>query len=609
MPTSAKVVNGPFEVKKPCNVEIEMMTDRKLEQGNSIQIQFPNTWYTINGPSFTRDVQGKNESEPHFVEVSADGARFEIEITKRHLFFQEQSGRHGRLITATLKEGSVAPGSTIRARYANTFAPYVSEVDEPWIRIEGEAPGEAPKIIVNPGPARSLRVIAPSSARPRQPFEVLVVSLDRFENCSSTTYEGNQLTLESDGRAVAEGLNFTGSIRVPVTLDEPGVYRFRFGETLSNAVKVEKKARGPYWGDIHIHTGLSSDGQGTDPYRYARETSGLDFAGLADHCESLGVDGYQQLFDWGQEAYEPGRFVTVLADERNPAHWTGHHNVYFRDAESFLAGRIPPGLNPRGKGEEREKSVENLDPATCMVIPHHTGMGFGNAPIKGIGSAVDLDAVDDRGMRPVMEIYSHHGQSEVRDPHHILSYEFNRMRNPERRTNSSVQGPFYAQDYVMAGRRMGFIGSSDEHSGQGGRRHGGIAAVFPKELTREGIFDAIRDRRCYATTGERILMEFDVDGIGMGQSEARADGSKLPLRLKIWATDLLIRVDVMRHRFGVDQSFRPILSTAPRPETLDAAYELEDIFEGPVVYYARIVQQPLEWPGMAWTSPVWVDAK
>ncbi|MHC4718382.1 MAG: hypothetical protein ACYS5V_15525 [Planctomycetota bacterium] len=25
------------------------------------------------------------------------------------------------------------------------------------------------------------------------------------------------------------------------------------------------------------------------------------------------------------------------------------------------------------------------------------------------------------------------------------------------------------------------------------------------------------------------------------------------------------------------------------------------------MYYARAVQQPLEWPAMAWTSPIWVD--
>ena len=160
----------------------------------------------------------------------------------------------------------------------------------------------------------------------------------------------------------------------------------------------------------------------------------------------------------------------------------------------------------------------------------------------------------------------------------------------------------------MAGHRLGVIGSSDEHSGQGGRRHGGLAAVWAEELTREGIFDALRQRHCYATTGERILMDFAVDGIGMGDAARRAIGSRLTIRLRVWGTDALLRVEVLRYRFGQDSGFVPILAEAPRPEAWDAEYELEDTFTGDCMYYARVVQEPLQWPAMAWTSPVWVDS-
>jgi hypothetical protein len=66
-------------------------------------------------------------------------------------------------------------------------------------------------------------------------------------------------------------------------------------------------------------------------------------------------------------------------------------------------------------------------------------------------------------------------------------------------------------------------------------------------------------------------------------------------------------VEVLRYRFGVDEAFYPILSQAPRPESLNASYELEDEFTGSCLYYARVTQEPLAWPGMAWTSPVWID--
>ncbi len=161
----------------------------------------------------------------------------------------------------------------------------------------------------------------------------------------------------------------------------------------------------------------------------------------------------------------------------------------------------------------------------------------------------------------------------------------------------------------MMGRRFGVIGSSDEHSGQGGRRHGGLAAVWAEALTREAIFDALRERRCYATTGERILVDFSVDGVPMGGCAKRSKGSKLKIRLQVWGTDLLLRVEILRHRFGADTGFLPVLSVPPRPESMDAEFEIEDQFSGHAVYYARITQEPLEWPAMAWTSPVWIEAE
>ncbi|XOF34132.1 MAG: DUF3604 domain-containing protein [Candidatus Electrothrix sp. YB6] len=208
-----------------------------------------------------------------------------------------------------------------------------------------------------------------------------------------------------------------------------------------------------------------------------------------------------------------------------------------------------------------------------------------------------------------MEIYSHHGQSEAYNPQHMLAYEWNRMRNPERRANTSVPGPFYAQNYWMQGKRIGVIASSDEHSGQAGRRHGGIAAVFAGNLTRKGIFQALRQRRCYATTGERILLEFMVDDCSMGECGQKEKGDEAEIRLNVWGTDTLLRIEILRYRFGTDTSFIPIVSFFPRPESMDADITHRDIIETASVYYARVVQEPLAWPGMAWTSPIWIDVQ
>lgn len=587
-----------FPIAEPADVELRVQCSNAIAAGDKLEVQFPSSWLMVNGPSFTRQLQTEHPDRQHHISVSAPGvsAEFAVEITHRHLSFAEGGCRHGRLITATLARGSVPANSTIVLNYANTLAPYIAEQETVWVRVNGEAPHTAPSLITTPGEAVAVRVIAPSSAVPGQPFDVLIVSLDKFDNCSRIRFEGQALST-SDGTVIKDDLSFTGSVRVPVTIGEEGVYRFRLGNTLSNAVHVAKDARRVYWGDLHIHTKLSHDGMGCDPYGYARDVSGLDFAAACDHVESLGTEGYEQLIEWAADAYEPGKFASMLADERIPP-ITGHHNVYFRCVDAFLG---------EASWEGKRAIMGELNPERAMLIPHHTGITFGDLRAKGGG--VDLSVWDDKGVRPVMEIYSHHGQSELYSPQHALAYEFNRMRNPERRANTSIPGPHYAQDYWKAGYRLGVIGSSDEHSGQGGRRNGGVAAVLADELTRESIFDSIRTRQCYATTGERILLDFRINGSPMGSELRAKHGDSASIGLNVWATEILLRVEILRFRFGIDSEFRPILSSSPRPESTDAEFRLDDKIEGPCMYYARITQEPLTRPGMAWTSPIWIDTE
>jgi len=608
MKITAEIKNNVFEVHKPCFVDIMIHASDSLQEGDTIQVQFPNSWTIVNGPSFTRRLQTEDPKAEHYVAVSSEcDAKFQIVITPHHLNYSEGAVRHGRLMTATLVNGTIPSGTGIHFSYTNTYAPYVTETETVWIRVKGVAPDADPILKVTPGPGEYTRIIVPSNAKPGETFDVLIVSLDKFDNCSSTEFKDETVLLHT-GEIIAEKLNFMGSIRVPVRLQKDGIHRFQMGNILSNPIRIGKGVKGPYWGDIHIHTKLSLDAQGTDPYTYARDVSGLDFASVTDHWTSLGEKGYDQLLQWAEEANASGQFVTLFADERNPDILHGDHNIYIRDKAHFLKYAAKPGNEPFCEPEATEESLRALDPSKVMLIPHHTGLSWRNLPENGRGRAIDLDVHNDYGLRPVMEIYSHHGQSEHYAPQHILSYEFNRMRNPERRSNASVPGgPYYAQDYWMNGRRMGVIGSSDEHSGQGGRRHGGLTAVWAEKLSGETIFDEIQKRQCYATTGERMLVEFAVDGIPMGCSGKRQKSQTLSIKLHVWGTDLLIRVEILRYRFGMDTSFMTILSESPRPETMDISYTIRDECNGNCMYYARITQQPLEWPGMAWTSPVWID--
>jgi len=471
----AEIKQNSFQVRETCDLEIIVRTTDTLSRGDTIEIQFPNTWYVISGPSFTRNIQSDDPEAEHYITVEAieSNAKFEVEIKPRQLNYPEGTVRHGRLINGKIVKGEIPALSPIRIRYENTYAPYLAETEIIWIRVKGKAPDVDPILTVMSGPAVYRRIIIPSSVEPGEEFDILIVSLDEFDNLSSTQYK-NQTLLTSEGKIVEENLNFIGNI------------------------------------------------------------------------------------EWAREAYVPGKFVTLLGDERNPKILTGDHNIYIRNEEHFLQYAARPGNEPFDNPNKTEDTLKALDPSVAMLVPHHTGLAWRRLPNEGVGRAIDINAYNDQGLRPIIEIYSHHGQSEVYNPQHILSYEFNRMRNPERRSNVSVPGPYYAQDYWISGHRLGVIASSDEHSGQGGRRHGGIAAVWANELTRASIFDALRSRQCYATTGERILIDFSVDDAKMGCCGKKEKGKVLPIKLKVWGTELLLRVEILRFRFGMDSSFKTI---------------------------------------------------
>lgn len=608
MSLDVQMARSAFSVREPCRIDMVLRSSYSLVTGDTVEIQLPNSWTTVYGAGATRAMQNESIGAAHFVnvEASVQQAVFDLRIRPRHLTNPSARAHVGRHIVATLRGGGVPANTPLRFVYANTFAPAISEREEIWIRVKGEAPAVPAVLTVTAGPSALVRVLAPSAAQPGVPFDVVVVSLDRHGNPSDTVFENETLTTV-DGTVAARALTFAGRTKVPVVLPREGVYRFRFGDVVSNAVRVAPGAVGPCWGDLHIHTKLSYDGIGNDPYVYARDVSGLDFAAVTDHWESLGEGGYRQVLEWARGGAVPGRFVTILGDERNPPEWGGgNHNIYFRSEESFAMYRAlrPSTLFPVLKEGEKRPVPE---PSQVMLIPHHSGVSFGDWTGREKGSAVQWEYADDRGLRPAVEIYSLHGQSELYSPQHARSYESNGLRSADRFVNTSVPGPYYAQDWWIAGRRIGTIASSDDHAGRGGQREGGVAAVFAGALTREAIFDAIRARRCYGTTGERILLDFSVNDTPMGGELKVPRGARLDIRVRVWGTAVLTRVEILRFRFLVDAGFVPVLSASPRPEATDADIAVDDEATGNLMYYVRVCQEPVDRPGMAWSSPIWVD--
>ncbi|MBC7172802.1 MAG: CehA/McbA family metallohydrolase, partial [Polyangiaceae bacterium] len=332
------------------------------------------------------------------------------------------------------------------------------------------------------------------------------------------------------------------------------------------------RARGfqTFFGDIQQHS-AHSDGIGSadEPYLRARHRYGDDFVALTDHESFLGKRTGPGEWEYLQAVADrhdaPGEFATLIAYE-----WTGkmypgpgHKCVYFPRRGMPLVSRDDV---PRGKD-----LVERIKALGGIASPHHIGW-----------TGCDEEGHDPAG-QPVWEICSCHG-----------CYEH--ANHPLGQRGEHVDQLVDAM--LKKGHRFGFTAASDSHGllyhhGECRKRdpfRTGLTAVQARELSREAVFDALRARRCYATSGAKIFLDVTVNGEPMG-SELRGGGS-LDVEVRAVGESTLDRIEIMGPGGVLHTAY------AEGDEV-----SLSTVVSAPFVY-ARVIQRDGE---MAWSSPVFVD--
>jgi hypothetical protein len=618
-----------FDVYTPTTLRVRVWPTEAVTAGTVIACQLPNSFYAYRfSQSHTQRLQTEDPSGAAYVSVQAvepgTGVRFEVEIAARELITDtEGSVRHGQRVLATLQGGDLPAGSEVVFTFARMYSPWVANQDEYYLVSVGGAVVEPwPTFRVRPGPATWQRLIVPSCARPGEPFRVLLVSLDRYDNVSSTSCAGVTLAVEagpgSPGEALEAEIAFQGRYETRVSLPEEGVYRLvacgTLGESadaaglwaggvVSNPIRITAQPSGPYWGDIHVHSHVSCDALGNEPYQYAKAVSGLDFAGVCDHANAHLPAQWARVVAWAREHEAAGQFVTLLGYEGGVAGKSFHHNVYYPD----LDARFDDVEFLRGSAMSEEDLRAHLERTGGLSQLHQSGT-----------CATDMREPYFPSTR-LIEIYSHWGQSEAYNPDHALSYEVNRVRYPETRLTISGRGPFYARDAWALGKRYVTIASSDDHNGQAGKAHRGIAGVYAGALTRSAIFGGLKAGTCYGTTGERILLDFRCNGQSMGSELAAQPGQALEFGIEVHGTDVLCTVEAFRYRFpaesaGAEAKWESVYHEDFPDRGLAGGRQRDWVatwteqYKGPAVYYLRVRQKYLvrDRPVYAWSTPIWV---
>lgn len=161
----------------------------------------------------------------------------------------------------------------------------------------------------------------------------------------------------------------------------------------------------------------------------------------------------------------------------------------------------------------------------------------------------------------------------------------------------------FLQDALAMGHRFGFIGSSDSHGliwhhGAGWKRdcfRGGLACVLAPELTREAIFDAMKRRRTFATTGIKPFLDFRVNNHLMGEV-ITIEGDEVDIQFRVRARQRIRWITIVKN--NKDWNLYG-------GEGFESRYSIRDREVGPGEswYYVRVEFHGDE---MAWSSPIWV---
>lgn len=420
--------------------------------------------------------------------------------------------------------------------------------------------------------------------------KVTIKGGDAYEGPSEYDFSKGSGPYQNDRRPVRrlEGVRFSqaGTYFIEVTDPATGI------AGISNPIRVTaaKPEARLYWGELHCHS-FFGDGirNPEELHSFARDEAFLDVFSLTDHTEALS-DGQWTYFCAVSNTYnQSGRFVSLIGGE-----WTskdyGHHNFLYPGD----SGPILRCTDPEQDTLEKLFAVAKANGAIIAANhPAEADWGF------------EWDKGHDGEVERLVEVYSIGGSFEMQSG---PGYEWK-----SRRVKKPNEGNFVV-DGIKKGVRVGFIGVGDTHDGRpGDSMHAlqekpegyseilspGLVGIWAKDLSRESVFEALWNRRVFATTKNRSYLEFSINGQPMG-AEIQAD-KELLIQVKVVGDTPITKVELIQEG-EVVQSKEP-----DSKDTKELTCEWKEAFDSDSTWY--YVRVSMEQEHLAWSSPIWVEKR
>jgi len=345
-------------------------------------------------------------------------------------------------------------------------------------------------------------------------------------------------------------------------------------KAISNCVTEPQNEYNLYFGDMHTHDfNSTAEGAPADCYQWARDEKKLDFQALAVQVHRW-IDNEKWFLMKHMTEYfnEEESFITFLSFE-----W--QHSHYGDKIIHYLGNDMPylPIDDPRYDCPANlYKALKKTD---AFVISHHVGYELDLHVPGAKWEAMDTEV--DR----LVEIWSMHGSSE--------GYNSNdRPLIPPFRKGGAYEG-------LKQGLRVGIVAGSDTHTARPGGScddvrpyHGGLCAIWSRDLTRRGLFEAFKARRTYALTGARINLYFAVNNAPMGSEIIFEEN--IDISVDVHGTDVIEKIEIMKNAE---------LFTTYEVKKSACKISFSDKITSPAFYHCRITQKDGH---LAVSTPVWV---
>ena len=379
----------------------------------------------------------------------------------------------------------------------------------------------------------------------------------------------------------------------PYFIDNSRWNRWRFEAVTpeqSYSQKVESKDAEYhlFWADTHCHSNFSpdADGEFDELVHFGRDVAGLDALCIIDNDyyphKALTEAEWRIQQEFSRHFTHEGEFVL----------FSGYEFTYHRsDLDPDFNHRCV--IYPRPGG----RLLRRIDPSS-------------NTDFKMIAELKKTDGM----------AYPHHCTYELVDGDVEWNVEVcSSWRVCLEETDFTIQ-------QLKKGKRIGFVGSSDTHRAVPGLG-GAMTGLYAKDLSRESLFDAYRNRRCIATQGAKVLIDFRVNETFIGSQATVQEAPKIEATVK--AHSQIEFVEIVRDG-------RAIHRETCEGCSLNICFVDEELSEGEHFYFLRVklvgdpsfniegnpktnpripFSQDSRYPHnlarargvFAWTSPIWIS--